>query len=109
MAQTSNALFEGFDELFKDMVPAEEKQVKEEAGVTAKPAPAVKAPVVEATVPVVNNVLTAQTKLKTIEQEMNAILVERDEAIHCLMLAVISGQSMLMLGDPGAARIDIIA
>lgn len=105
MAQT-NALFEGFDELFKDMVPAtEEKQTTQEAGITAKPiAPMTKAPVVEQTVVPVNNVLAAQTKLKTIEQEMNTILVERDEAIHCLMLAVISGQSMLMLGDPGSAK-----
>ena len=106
MAQTNNALLEGLDDLFKDMIPTtEEKQVQAEKGVTAKPtAPQqVAKAVIEAGVPI-NNVLAAQTKLKTIEQEMNAILVERDEAIRCLMLAVISGQSMLMLGEPGAAK-----
>jgi MoxR-like ATPase len=100
MTQT-NTLFEGFDDLFKDMTKTEDKQVKEEAGVTAKPTTS--APIIETPVSI-NNVLSAQTKLKTIEQEMNAILIERDEAIRCLMLAVISGQSMLMLGDPGTGK-----
>lgn len=48
--------------------------------------------------------VSALQNLLAIEKELNLTLVEREEAIHCLMLAVIAGQHMLMLGPAGAGK-----
>lgn len=48
--------------------------------------------------------VTALEKLHAIADELNQIMVEREDAITCLMLAVISGQNMLMLGPAGAGK-----
>ena len=39
-----------------------------------------------------------------IKKEMNEQFMERDAVINCMMYALVSGQSMLMLGDPGTAK-----
>ena len=51
----------------------------------------------------------AQAKIGMIKREMNDLFVERDAVIDCMIYALISGQSLLMLGDPGTARVDINA
>ena len=52
---------------------------------------------------------SAQAKMQQISVEMNQLLVERDELIKLMMLAITTGTNLLMLGPPGTARVDIIA
>ena len=112
MAEAVKDIFEGFDDLFSDLGnPASNAEAEQEKGVTAEPvATANKGSNIE--IQNTNNtglVTNAQAKIAMIKREMNEQFMERDAVIDCMMYALVSGQSMLMLGNPGTARIDIIA
>lgn len=111
MAEAVKDIFEGFDDLFSDLGNPADKAAEQEKGVTAEP-------VVTAdkssniTIQNGNNanlVTSAQAKIAMIKREMNEQFMERDAVIDCMMYALVSGQSMLMLGNPGTARVDINA
>lgn len=99
-------VFEGFEDLFSDLGnPASNAEAEQEKGVTAQPV----ATVNEGSITIQNtnnsNLVTgAQAKLNMIKKEMNEQFMERDAAIDCMMYALVSGQSMLMLGDPGTGK-----
>jgi len=110
MSQNTNALFDNFTDLFSNL---DTSTVEAEQGVTATPiAQATVAPAaVQASQSIeilpgnsANLVSGAQAKLQMISKEMNDKFVERDEVIKCMMLALVSSQSMLMLGNPGTAK-----
>ena len=98
-------IFEDFEDLFSDLGnPANNAEA--EQGVTAKP---VAATANKSSVTIENtnnsNLITgAQAKISMIKREMNDLFVERDAVIDCLMYALVSGQSLLMLGNPGTAK-----
>ena len=105
-------IFEGFDDLFSDLGnPADNAEAEQEKGVTAEPVTTADKSS-NITIQNGNNanlVTSAQAKIAMIKREMNEQFMERDAVIDCMMYALVSGQSMLMLGNPGTARIDIIA
>ncbi len=45
-----------------------------------------------------------RTKLKAIEGELNASVLERKEEIRSLLLALVAGEHLLLLGSPGTAK-----
>lgn len=104
-------IFDDFEGLFSDLGnPATNAEAEQEKGVTAEPV--VTANKSSITIQNTNNsnlVTSAQAKLSMIKREMNEQFMERDAVIDCMMYALVSGQSMLMLGDPGTARVDINA
>ena len=99
-------VFEGFDDLFSDLGnPASNAEAEQEKGVTAQPV----ATANESSITIENTnnqnlVTSAQAKLAIIKKEMNESIVERDAVIDCMMYALVSGQSMLLLGPPGAGK-----
>lgn len=97
MAAEAKDIFTGFDDLFADLNNTSEVT---ESGVTAKPT----APIAIQQNVNGNLILGAQAKLGLIEREMNDCFVERDEVIKCMLYALVSGQSLLMLGNPGTAK-----
>lgn len=107
MAEAVKDIFEGFDDLFSDLGnPASNAEAEQEKGVTAEPvATADKSSNI--TIQNGNNanlVTNAQAKIAMIKREMNEQFMERDAVIDCMMYALVSGQSMLMLGNPGTAK-----
>lgn len=51
-----------------------------------------------------NTVQSLITKLETIKKDLEASFAERDEVIDIAILALLTGQSMLMLGQPGTGK-----
>lgn len=104
-------IFDDFEGLFNDLGnPATNAEAEQEKGVTAEPvATANKSSITIQNTNNSNLVTSAQAKLSMIKREMNEQFMERDAVIDCMMYALVSGQSMLMLGDPGTARVDINA
>jgi len=47
---------------------------------------------------------TLLTKLQALRQELNSILLERDVAIEAALLALLTGEHLLLLGPPGTAK-----
>ena len=104
-------IFDDFEGLFNDLGnPATNAEAEQEKGVTEEPvATANKSSITIQNTNNSNLVTSAQAKLSMIKREMNEQFMERDAVIDCMMYALVSGQSMLMLGDPGTARVDINA
>lgn len=106
MANEAANIFNGFDDLFSDLGnPAINAEAEQEKGVTAEPVATANNSSV--TIQNTNNsnlVTSAQAKIGMIKREMNDQFMERDAVIDCMMYALVSGQSMLMLGDPGTAK-----
>lgn len=104
-------IFDDFEGLFSDLGnPASNAEAEQEKGVTAQPVATANEGGI--TIENTNNsnlVTNAQAKINMIKKEMNEQFMERDTVIDCMMYALVSGQSMLMLGQPGTARVDIIA
>ena len=106
MSEAVKDVFEGFDDLFSGLGnPASNAEAEQEKGVTAQPV----ATANESSVTIQNtnnqNLITgAQAKINMIKKEMNEQFMERDAVIDCMMYALVSGQSMLMLGEPGTAK-----
>ena len=100
----NNAFFETFDELFEGLNPT--NNVEAEQGVTAQPIATVNedSVTVHETNTTTSLVASAQTKIAMIRNEMNNLFVERDNAIDCLLYALVSGQSTLLLGPPGTGK-----
>ena len=48
--------------------------------------------------------MTTQEKLHTISTQLNDFFVERDEEIHGLLLAGLTGSNIIFLGSPGIAK-----
>ena len=99
-------IFDDFEGLFSDLGnPATNAEAEQEKGVTAEPvATANKSSITIQNTNNSNLVTSAQAKLSMIKREMNEQFMERDAVIDCMMYALVSGQSMLMLGDPGTAK-----
>lgn len=99
-------IFDDFEGLFSDLGnPATNAEAEQEKGVTAEPvATANKSSITIQNTDNSNLVTSAQAKLSMIKREMNEQFMERDAVIDCMMYALVSGQSMLMLGDPGTAK-----
>lgn len=96
-------IFEGFEDLFSDLGNSTNNEIKQEKGVTAKPVPSKENITIENT----GNaalVSSAQAKLNMIKKEMNDLIVERDVVIDCMLYALVSGQSLLLLGLPGTGK-----
>ncbi len=103
-------IFDDFEGLFGDLGnPTSNTEVEQEKGVTAIPVTTNQNGITIQNTNNANLVTGAQAKLNMIKKEMNEQFMERNAVIDCMMYALVSGQSMLMLGDPGTARIDIIA
>lgn len=104
-------IFGDFDDLFSDLGnPAANAETEQEKNVTAQPVATANTSSITIQNTNNSNLITgAQSKISMIKREMNDQFVERDAVIDCMMYALVSGQSMLMLGDPGTARIDINA
>ena len=51
-----------------------------------------------------NDVQLIIQKIDNIKNEMNQIIFEREEVINDMILALITGQSVLMLGEPGTGK-----
>lgn len=96
-------IFEGFEDLFSDLGNSTNNEIKQEKGVTAKPVPSKENITIENTgnATLVSN---AQIKLNMIKKEMNDLIVERDAVIDCMLYALVSGQSLLLLGLPGTGK-----
>ena len=47
---------------------------------------------------------TLLTKLQALRQELNSILLEREVAIEAALLALLTGEHLLLLGPPGTAK-----
>ncbi len=47
---------------------------------------------------------TLLTKLHALRQELNQILLERETAIEAALLALLTGEHLLLLGPPGTAK-----
>ena len=47
---------------------------------------------------------TLLTKLRSLRQELNSILLERETAIEAALLALLTGEHLLLLGPPGTAK-----
>ena len=47
---------------------------------------------------------TLLTKLQALRQELNTILLERETAIEAALLALLTGEHLLLLGPPGTAK-----
>ena len=47
---------------------------------------------------------TLLTKLQSLRQELNQILLERETAIEAALLALLTGEHLLPLGPPGTAK-----
>lgn len=99
-------IFDDFEGLFSDLGnPATNAEAEQEKGVTAESvATANKSSITIQNTNNSNLVTSAQAKLSMIKREMNEQFMERDAVIDCMMYALVSGQSMLMLGDPGTAK-----
>lgn len=99
-------IFDDFEGLFSDLGNlATNAEAEQEKGVTAEPvATANKSSITIQNTNNSNLVTNAQAKLSMIKREMNEQFMERDAVIDCMMYALVSGQSMLMLGDPGTAK-----
>lgn len=99
-------IFDDFEGLFSDLGnPATNAEAEQEKGVTAEPvATANKSSITIQNTNNSNLVTSAQAKLSMIKREMNEQFMERDAVIDCMMYALVSGQSILMLGDPGTAK-----
>lgn len=98
-------IFEDFDSLFSDLGNPANAEAEQEKNVTATPV----ATVEENSVTIENVgsaslVASGQSKLNMIKQELNDQFVERDAVINCMLYALVSGQSLLMLGNPGTAK-----
>ena len=109
MSAGNEAIFEGFEDLFAGIGTPTTNPVEVESGVTATPVMQENNGIVIENTNSANVVKAAQSKLVMIKREMNDNFMERDAVIDCMIYALVSGQSMLMLGDPGTARVDIIA
>lgn len=108
MSEAANNIFEGFEELFNDLGnPATSAEA--EQGVTAQPVAVANSSVEIENTNNSNLVPGAQAKLTMIKRELNDLFMERDNVIDCMLYALVSGQSLLMLGNPGTARVDINA
>src|SRR5260370_42183155 len=44
------------------------------------------------------------TTFRTLEQHLQHLLIERDEAIHAALLALIAREHLLLVGPPGTAK-----
>ncbi len=44
------------------------------------------------------------TVFRTLEQQLHQVLIERDEAIHAALLALVAGEHLLLVGPPGTAK-----
>lgn len=101
-----NNIFSDFDSLFSDLGnPVNNTEAEQEIDITAQPV----APANEGSIKIIdtsnsNLVASAQSKLNMIKQEMNNLIVERDTVIDCMMYALVSGQSLLLLGEPGTGK-----
>jgi MoxR-like ATPase len=47
-------------------------------------------------------------KLQTIERELTALLIERDEAIRASLVALLARQHLVVLGPPGTAKSQLV-
>ena len=47
---------------------------------------------------------TLLTKLRALRQELNSILLEREVAVEAALLALLTGEHLLLLGPPGTAK-----
>lgn len=107
MNNSTANIFAGIDDLFSDLnLDDAQASIEKEQGVTAEP---VAAPTtnISFSQPVANNqslVISGQQKLNLIGAEIKSLFVERDELIQLMMLAITTGQSLLMLGMPGTAK-----
>lgn len=98
-------IFDDFEGLFGDLGnPTSNTEVEQEKGVTAIPVTTNQNGITIQNTNNANLVTGAQAKLNMIKKEMNEQFMERNAVIDCMMYALVSGQSMLMLGDPGTAK-----
>lgn len=111
MANANASIFDGLDDLFSDLngstntESTTDTSISQEEGVTVLPVEGVaKVNFQQTGAADVTAITTAQAKLKMIEAEMNMLFVERDDLIKDMLLAVVTGQSLLMLGKPGTAK-----
>lgn len=103
--QATTSFFDEFNELFSELDnPAVNAEAEQEKGVTAKPVATVDSSITIQNGNNTNLVPGAQAKISMIKKELNDLFVERDAVIDCMMYALVSGQSMLMLGLPGTAK-----
>lgn len=105
MANEATNIFDGFDDLFSDLGnPANNAEAEQEKGVTAQPVTTAENNITIQNTNNSNLVTGAQAKIAMIKKEMNEQFMERDAVIDCLMYALVSGQSLLMLGNPGTGK-----
>lgn len=103
MSETATNIFEGFEDLFNDLGNPT-TSAEAEQGVTAQPVATAKSNVEIENTNNTSLVPGAQAKLTMIKRELNDLFMERDNVIDCMMYALVSGQSLLMLGNPGTAK-----
>ena len=105
MSNTANDIFSGMEGLFQGMTTPVTEQEKV---LTATPVVSNDGPISSfQSTSSATLVQSGQAKLQMIKREMNDSFMERDNVIDCMLYALVSGQSLLMLGDPGTARFDI--
>ncbi len=51
-----------------------------------------------------NKTTSVLTKLHALRQELNTILLERETAVEAALLALLTGEHLLLLGPPGTAK-----
>ena len=98
---------EAFGELFKDVDKTEEQQetkeeqeLAKEEGITAQP--------IQEEESSKTDLQIAQEKVEKIREELNNMFVEREEVIDCLLCSLISQQPLLLLGNPGTAKSQMV-
>ena len=103
--ETMKNIFGDFDSLFGELSnPANNIVEAKQEKVTQPVATATTGSV---TIQSVNNsqiIKDAQAKISMIRSEMNDLFMEREVVIDCMLYALVSGQSLLMLGPPGTGK-----
>lgn len=103
--ETVKNIFGDFEDLFSDLGnPANNAEAEQEKKTIATPVATVNNNSVTTQGNNPNLIQDAQKKLTLIKRELNDLFMERDAVIDCMMYALVSGQSLLMLGNPGTAK-----